>query len=260
MLEVVDLSRKLAKSKYRKRLPPLQDRLWELQRSCWKAAIPVIVVFEGWDAAGKGRCVRKLTERLEPRGFELHHVTGEPRTWQRGLPWMWPFWTEIPGRGKIAIFDRSWNRRALERRVENPDDELGWRRAIRDIGDFERWLADDGYILIKFFLHISQDEQLRRYEKWANDPGLSWKALEGVWQKPKHYDEHLAAAEELLQHTEAPPSPWTIVSATDSKWLRFRVIETIVARLETVISENDLDSMVAGAGDNPTHSVEVEKS
>jgi polyphosphate kinase 2 (PPK2 family) len=237
MLEVVDLSRKLAKSEYKERLPRLQDRLWELQRACWKASIPVIIVFEGWDAAGKGRCVRKLTERLEPRGFELHHVTGEPRTWQLGLPWMWPFWIEVPSRGKIAIFDRSWNRRALERRIENQDNELAWRRAIRDIGDFERWLADDGYILIKFFLHISCDEQLRRYEKWENDPGLSWKALEGAWQKPQHYEEHLAAAEELLQHTEAAWSPWTILSATDSRWLRFRVIETIVARLEAALSE-----------------------
>ncbi|MCP4205094.1 MAG: hypothetical protein GY769_24560 [bacterium] len=242
MLEAVDLSRSLDKSAYRERVNPLQDRLWELQRLCWKASIPVVIVFEGWDAAGKGRCVAKLTGKLEPRGFEVHHTTTEPRTHEREMPWMWPFWVAAPRRGKIAIFDRSWNRRALVYRSRNLDDEIGWRRSLRDIGDFERWLADDGYVLVKFFLHISHDEQLRRYEKWEQDPGLSWKALEGAWQKPEHYEEHLAAVEELLQHTEAVWSPWTILSATDSRWARFRVIETLASRLEAALEERGLMS------------------
>ncbi|MFQ5526193.1 MAG: polyphosphate kinase 2 family protein [Thermoanaerobaculia bacterium] len=237
MLEVVDLSRSLDKSAYRKKINPLQERLWELQRLCWRASIPVVIVFEGWDAAGKGRCVAKLTGRLEPRGFEVHHVTGEPRTHELDLPWMWPFWVTTPRRGKIAIFDRSWNHRALVDRVANPKDEMRWRRALRDIGDYERWLSDDGYVLIKFFLHISPEEQLGRYQQREEDPGLSWKALEGVWQKPTHYSRHLAAAEELLQNTEVPWSPWTIVPATDSRWARFQVLDTVVSRLEAALEE-----------------------
>ncbi len=246
MLEAVDLSCKLDKSEYRERINPLQDRLWELQRVCWKASIPVVVVFEGWDASGKGRCVAKLTGRLEPRGVDVNHVTGEARTHELELPWMWPFWVATPRRGKIAIFDRSWNRRALVRHRENPEDEIGWRRALRDIGDYERWLADDGYVLIKFFLHISHEEQLERYEKWERDPGMSWKALEGAWQRPEHYGEHLAAAEELLQHTEESWSPWTIVAATDSRWARFRVIETVVRSLEATLEARGVTRGDAG--------------
>ncbi len=241
MLEAVDLTSKLAKSEYKRRLPALQHRLWELQRASWQASVPVVIVFEGWDAAGKGDCIRKLTERLEPRGFELHHVTDEPRTHERDLPWMWPFWVDVPGRGKIAIFDRSWNRRAAIGRVVRPGAEMEWRRALRDIGDFERWLADDGYVLIKLFLHIGKKEQLRRYEKWKGDPGASWKALEGTWQKPKRYADHLAATEELLQHTEAAWSPWEIVAATDKRWARVRVFETIIARLGAALAERGIE-------------------
>lgn len=260
MLEIVDLSKALAKSDYRERATALQKRLWELQRACWKASIPVVVVFEGWDASGKGRCVAKLTGRLEPRGFEVHHVAGESRTHELELPWMWPFWVSTPRRGRIAIFDRSWNRRALVRRVADPEDEIGWRRALRDIGDYERWLADDGYVLVKFFLHISAEEQLARYEEWEQDPGLSWKSLEGVWQRPQQYELHLAAAEELLQHTEAPWSPWTIVAATDSRWARFRVLETVAKALERALEARGVDSGdeendVAQSLDSPSEDV-----
>ncbi len=232
MFEVVDLTASLPKEEYRRRLPGLQDRLFALQQACWSAAIPVVVVFEGWDAAGKGDCISKLTQRLEPRGFDLHHVTDEPRTRERGLPWMWWFWVRIPGRGQMAIFDRSWNRRALIRRVEGEAGEMDWRRRLRDIGDFERWLAADGYLLVKLFLHISEDEQKRRYKKWRQDPGESWKALEGAWQEPARYAEHLAASEELLQHTEAEHAPWRIVAATDHRWARVRVFELLSAALE----------------------------
>jgi polyphosphate kinase 2 (PPK2 family) len=237
MFEAVDLSKKLAKSEYKKILPGLQYRLWGLQRSCWKENIPSIWIFEGWDASGKGPCVRRLTARLEPRGFELHHVTDLPRTAERELPWMWRFWLEIPRRGQIAIFDRSWNRRALIHRVEQPEDELNWRRMLRDIMDFERMLTDDGYVVTKFFLHISKKEQLKRYEKWKKDPADSWKALEGGWQKPTHYEQHLVASEELLQHTELLSSPWTVVPATDHRWVLIQVLETLIDRLETALVE-----------------------
>jgi polyphosphate kinase 2 (PPK2 family) len=238
MFEAVDLQRKLAKSDYKRLAPDLQHRLWELQRSCWEAGIPSLWVFEGWDASGKGPCIRKITERLEPRGFELHHVTDEPRTHELDLPWMWRFWLDLPRRGKIAIFDRSWNRRLLVQRVEKGRDELGWRRGLRDIGDFERMLSDDGYVIVKFFLHISKEDQLRRYEKWKKDPADSWKALEGGWQKPTRYEDHLSAAEDLLQNTELLHSPWTIVPATDHRSVLVQVLETLIDRLQTALADS----------------------
>lgn len=241
MFEIVNLDRKLPKADYKRRLPRLQRRLWELQRTCWHESVPSVIVFEGWDAAGKGSCIRKLTERLEPRGFELHHITDEPRTYELDMPWMWRFWVDIPPRGKIAIFDRSWHRRAVIGRVQRPDAEMEWRRSLRDVGDFERWLADDGYVLIKLFLHISQEEQLRRYAKWKKNPGLSWKALDGSWQKPDNYEELLAASEDLLQHTEAGWSPWEVIAATDHRWARVRVFESIIARMELALSDRGIE-------------------
>ena len=255
MFEVVDLSRKLPKSDYQRVLPDLQLRLWELQRTCWEASIPSIWAFDGWDASGKGPCIRRLTARLEPRGFELHHVTDKARTHELDLPWMWRFWQEIPRRGQVAIFDRSWNRRLLVERVEHRIDELEWRRKLRDIGDFERMLADDGYVLVKFFLHISRKEQLKRYEKWKKDPADSWKSLEGGWQKPTHYDDHLAAAEDLLQNTELLNSPWTIVPATDHRLVLVQVLETLIDRLQTALVDRGVafgsPREVSPEGDEP---------
>lgn len=241
MFEVVNLEEKLSKAEYKRRTPLLQARLWELQRVGWEHAVPTILVFEGWDAAGKGDCVRKLTERLEPRGFELHRVTDNPRTHELAMPWMWPFWNDIPPRGKIAIFDRSWNRRAVLFRIERPEAEMEWRRSLRDINDFERWLTDDGYLVVKLFLHISHDEQLRRYARWKKDPGRSWKALEGVWRKPDRYDEILAASEDLLQNTESGYSPWHLIPSTDRRWARVEVFETLIARLESGFAERGID-------------------
>lgn len=241
MFEIVDLTKELSKSEYKQRLPRLQDRCWELQRAAWRNSVPTIIVFEGWDAAGKGDCIRKLTAHLEPRGFELHHVTDEPRTHESEMPWMWHFWVDIPARGTMAIFDRSWNRRAVIEHLQEPEAEMEWRRKLRDIGDFERWLANDGYVLIKLFLHISKEEQLRRYEQWKEDPGMSWKALEGSWQKPKHFEDHMAAAEELIQHTETGWSPWEIIAATDTRWAQMRVFETIISRLEAGLAERGIE-------------------
>lgn len=241
MFELIDLDEKLSKSDYKARLPALQVRLLELQRVCWKAHVPAILVFDGWDASGKGPLIRKLTERLEPRGFDLHYLTDEPRSYELDMPWMWRFWLEIPTHGKLAIFDRSWNHRALRQKVAGEADELHWRRMLRDIGDFERMLTDDGYIFLKFFLHISQKEQKKRYEAWKKDPGLSWKALEGNWQRPDRYDEHKVAVEELLQHTELPRAPWTIVPATDPRHVRITVFETVVARLEKALEDRGVE-------------------
>ena len=253
MFEVVNLDEKLPKAEYKRRMPPLQARLWELQRVGWEHAVPTILVFEGWDAAGKGDCIRKLTERLEPRGFELYRVTDHPRTHELAMPWMWPFWADVPPRGKMAIFDRSWNRRAVLSRIERPEAEMEWRRSLRDVNDFERWLTDDGYLVVKLFLHISHEEQLRRYARWKKDPGRSWKSLEGIWRKPDRYDEVLAANEDLLQNTESGDSPWHVIPSTDRRWARVAVFETLIARLEASFAERGIEipetPPETGAGD-----------
>ena len=151
MLEQVDLNKRLSKPAYKARMPVLRDRLYDLQKACWDAEIPSLIVFEGWDAAGKGTTINLLTQRLDPRGFKLYAIR-EARTYEKHMPWLWRFWQKLPNYGQMAIFDRSWYGRVLVERVEELVSEKEWRKAYQDIIDFERTLADDGHAIVKFFL------------------------------------------------------------------------------------------------------------
>ena len=154
MLEKIDPTKKLSKRQYKAQLPKLQRRLYDLETAAWKSGIPSVILFEGWDAAGKGTAISTLTERLDPRGFKLYPVRAA-RTYESGRPWLWRFWLKLPNYGEMAIFDRSWYGRVLVERVERLTPEAQWQKAYRDIVDFERTIADDGYVLVKFWLHIT---------------------------------------------------------------------------------------------------------
>jgi polyphosphate kinase 2 (PPK2 family) len=169
MLEKVDLTLKLPKEENKRQMPRLQRRLYDLEKACWDANVPSIIVFEGWDAAGKGTSISKLTSRLDPRGFKLYPIR-EARTFEKHLPWLWRFWLKTPNYGEMAIFDRSWYGRVLVERVEGLTPVQEWRKGYRDIVDFERNLADDGYVIVKFWLHISKKEQKRRFKKLEKNP------------------------------------------------------------------------------------------
>jgi polyphosphate kinase 2 (PPK2 family) len=199
MLEKIDLNKIISKKEFKKKFPRLQNQLYALQKASWDAKIPVIILFEGWDAAGKGTSIQKLTSRLDPRGFKLYPIRAA-RTYEGKRPWLWRFWLKIPGQGEWAIFDRSWYGRTLVERVEGLIPERDWRRGYRDIVDFERTLADDGYLIIKFFLHISQEEQKRRFEKLSEDPLTAWQVESEDWEHHRNYDEWLLAYEETLDN------------------------------------------------------------
>lgn len=231
MLEKVDLSITASKKEYKKNMPRLQDRLYQLQKACWDAQLPVIILFEGWDAAGKGSSIQKLTSRLDPRGFKLYPIR-EARTYEKKRPWLWRFWLKTPARGEFAIFDRSWYGRVLVERVEGFIPDTEWRRAYRDILDFEHTLADDGTLIIKFFLHISKDEQKQRFKKLLKDPLTAWHVEPEDWEHHAKYDEYVLAIEEMLERTESEWGPWTIVEATNRLHTRMKIFETIIARLE----------------------------
>lgn len=234
MLEKVDLTKKLSKKEFKARLPRLRNRLYDLQKAAWDGAIPTIILFEGWDAAGKGTAINLLTQRLDPRGFKLYAIQA-PRTTELHMPWLWRFWLKVPNYGQIAIFDRSWYGRVLVERVEGLTPEREWRQAYVDIVNFERTLADDGYVLVKFFLHISKEEQRRRFKKLEKDPLESWHVQPEDWEHHRKYDEYLLATEEMLERTETEWGPWTIVEATDRYWARTKILETIAARLEEAL-------------------------
>ena len=236
MLEKIDLTKKLSKKEYKRRQPKLQRRLYDLETAAWKAGIPSIILFEGWDAAGKGTTITTLTQRLDPRGFKLYPVRAA-RTYEKTRPWLWRFWLKLPNYGEMAIFDRSWYGRVLVERVEGLTPEQEWRKAYRDIVDFERTIADDGYVLAKFWLHISKKEQRRRFKMLEKDTLKSWQVTEEDWDHHRRYDEYLLAVEEMLERTETEWGPWTIVEAHNRWWARDKVFDTIISALAGRLEE-----------------------
>jgi AMP-polyphosphate phosphotransferase len=250
MLDKIDLSKKMKRKEWNQLHPGLQRRLYDLERATYASGIPVIILFEGWDASGKGSSINALTQRLDPRGFKVWPIRAA-RTYEKNHPWLWRFWLKLPNRGEIAIFDRSWYGRALVERVEKliPEDE--WRKAYRDIVDFERMLADDGQVIVKFWLHISKAEQHRRFKMLEKDPLESWHVQPEDWDHHRQYDKYLQAVEEMLEHTESEWAPWTIVEATDQCYTQWKVFNTIVETLAEGLRARgiDPDSLSAEAMD-----------
>jgi polyphosphate kinase 2 (PPK2 family) len=236
MLEKIDLDRALPKAEYKPRFEWLQERLMDLQNACWKEKIGSLLVFEGWDAAGKGTVVTSLTQRLEPRGFRLYSIQG-PRTYEASLPWLWRFWEKLPNYGEMAIFDRSWYGRVLVERVEKLTPKEQVVEGYQDIVNFERALADDGYLILKFFLHISKQEQRRRFKALEKDPLNAWHVQAEDWDHHRKYNKYARAAEDMFSRTETEWAPWTIVEATDLRWARVKVFETIAQKFEESLQE-----------------------
>ena len=248
MLEKVDLTKQLGKQEYKERFPQLRQRLYDVQKTCWDAKIPTVILFEGWDAAGKGTSINLLTRRLDPRGFKVYPIR-EARTYERARPWLWRFWLKLPNYGEMAIFDRTWYGRVLVERVEGLTSEKEWRRAYRDIVEFERQITDDGYVIIKFWLHISKKEQKRRFKKIAKDSLDWWRVTPEDWDHHKKYDEYLLAVEEMLERTETEYAPWTIVEATDRRCARVKIFETIINAMEETLRERGIEVVQPEAAD-----------
>ncbi len=249
MLEKVDLTKELAKSEFKSRLPYLRNRLYDLQKACWDASIPSVILFEGWDAAGKGSSVNLLTQRLDPRGFKLYAIQA-PRTYEKHMPWLWRFWLKLPNYGQMAIFDRSWYGRVMVERIEGFCKEAEWRRAYREINEFERQLVDFGIILAKFWMHISQEEQLRRFEQRQDTPYKSWKLTDEDWRNREQWGRYEEAVGDMLLKTSTLTAPWTIVESNDKWFGRVKTLRTLV---ESISKELDYQPGVtadANAGGN----------
>ena len=237
MLEKLNLDRSLSRKEFKQVFPALQQRLYDLEKACWDNDIASMILFEGWDSAGKGSAIAALTARLDPRGFKLHPIQ-PPRTFETEHPWLWRFWLRVPNRGEMAIFDRSWYRRVLDERVGGRVSEQGWREAYRDILDFERALADDGVAIIKFWLHISKKEQKKRFKAIQADPLEAWHVTDADWERHKQYDDYLEAAEEMLEWTDSEYGPWTAVEATSRWFARRKICETVIRVLETRLGKS----------------------
>jgi polyphosphate kinase 2 (PPK2 family) len=241
MLEKLDLDKKLKRAEWKELRLPLQVRLYDLQKAAYDLGLPVIVLFEGWDASGKGTSIGMLTQRLDPRGFKVWPIRAA-RTYEMNRPWLWRFWLKLPNRGEIALFDRSWYGRVLVERVEKLIPEEAWRTAYRDIADFEQMLAEDGHVIVKFWLHISREEQRRRFKLLERDPLQSWHVAPEDWEHHRKYDDYLQAAEEMLERTDTEWGPWTIVEATDQFYTLWKVLATLTDALDNGLRRRGVDT------------------
>jgi polyphosphate kinase 2 (PPK2 family) len=231
MLEQVNLELAVSKADYRRRLPGLQDRLFDLEHAVFQARIPVAVVLEGWGASGKGGVIQVLAERMDPRGFHAYSIT-PPRTAETHYPWMWRFWQKIPAYGQIAAFNESWYRRVLIDVVSGAVSEREAEEAHLDIVDFERTLADDGAVIVKFFLHIARDEQARRFERLQADKLTAWQVSDEDRLQHRRSKAYAAAVEDAMARSDASHAPWVIVEATDRHHTRLKVLETVARTIE----------------------------
>lgn len=238
MLEQMDLTKKLSKEAYRERIEELEDTLAALQRSCRNLNIPVILVFEGLDASGKGVQINRLIHPLDPRGFQVFAIKEESEEEKR-YPFLRRFWIKTPERGRIAIFDTSWYRRLSVERFEKKVSGKEFSEDCQEIRDFERTLTDDGNVLIKFFLYISREEQRRRFDKMRSSRETAWKVTKADEKRNKSYEKYKAMNEEMLEKTETAYAPWVIVEAEDRRFATVKIYTEVIRRLKEAIAKKE---------------------
>lgn len=231
ILRQANLSLKVDDRNYSSELTHLQVALRHLGFQVYSQKRPVILIFEGWDAAGKGGVIKRVTEQLDPRGYVVHSIAA-PAGDDREHHYLYRFWRRLPQRGEIAIFDRSWYGRVLVERVEGFALPHEWQRSYTEINEFERQLVEFGTIICKFWLQISPEEQLRRFEERQNIPYKAWKLTDEDWRNRARWPEYESAADEMLLRTSTPTAPWTLVEAEDKRFARIKVLRTVVQRLE----------------------------
>lgn len=231
VLSKLDLSLGLPRGVYRERLARAQGRLNQLQRAAREAGVSTVLVFEGWDAAGKGGTIRRINAALDTRGVEVFATAG-PTEEERGHHYLWRFWRRLPRAGRIAIFDRSWFGRVLVERVEGYASEREWRRAYAEINLFEHQLVRHGMVLLKFFLHISPEEQLRRFRERERTPYKRWKITSEDWRNRERWTDYERAVHDMVERTSTRATPWVLVEANDKPWARVRILERVCEALE----------------------------
>jgi polyphosphate kinase 2 (PPK2 family) len=230
MLENVDLTLSLDKETYQRELISNQVALSKLAFQVYLNKRPVIMVFEGWDAAGKGGVIKRLTEKMDPRGYTVYPIAA-PQGDDKTHHYMWRFWRRLPEAGQIAIFDRSWYGRIMVERIEGFCNEAEWMRAYREINQFERQQIDFGTILFKFWIHLSKEEQLTRFQERASDKLRSWKLTDEDWRNRKKWDLYENAVNDMLLKTSTIHAPWTVVEGNSKYYARVKVLKTVVDKL-----------------------------
>ena len=235
-LKKIDVSLSLSKSEYLKKLESKQARIQELHHELYRLRIPLVIVYEGWDASGKGGNIRRLTEKMDPRGYEVIPVSA-PNDVEKAHHYLWRFWTEFPKAGHVTIFDRSWYGRVLVERVEGFCTQTDWKQAYNEINEMEDNFRHFGSIVLKFWVHIDKDEQLKRFKAREENPHKRWKLHEEDWRNREKWDLYEEATEEMFLRTHAPKSPWTIIEGNCKRYARIKALNVVIEAIEKKIAE-----------------------
>lgn len=231
ILDTLDLTKSLERDEYQEKLEKYQARLYELGQRAYKEGVSSVLVFEGWDAAGKGGAIRRTLKGLDPRDYRVVPISA-PNDEELSRHYLWRFWRQLPRAGKVVVFDRSWYGRVLVERVEGFAGEEEWKRAYKEINDFEEELVNHGMVLLKFWMHIDKDEQLARFRQREVTPFKQHKITEEDYRNREKWDEYEAAVNEMVQRTSTEYAPWQLIEGNSKRYARVKVIRTYVEALE----------------------------
>lgn len=236
VLSNVDLTLSLSKDEYTKKLDKLQKRLSYLHSVIYREKIPVIIMYEGWDAAGKGGNIKRVSEALDPRGYVVNPISAPDRE-ELSHHYLWRFWRRIPKDGHIAIFDRTWYGRVMVERIEGFCSESEWKRAYREINEFEQELKRWGAVLVKFWVDVDKDEQLKRFKEREENPQKRWKITDEDWRNREKWELYESAVDEMFRRTTTEAAEWTVLESNDKLYARIKALEVIISAIEKNLSE-----------------------
>ena len=234
LLGAVKLDKTMDEEDYRKALKRCRKKLAKLHNELYRKQVPVVIAYEGWDAAGKGGNIKRLASALDPRGCEVLPIAS-PTPDELHRQYLWRFWTRLPKTGHIAIFDRSWYGRVMVERLEGFCTEDDWRRAYDEINEFERELTDARTVVLKFWVQIGKDTQLERFRDRENTPEKRWKITDEDWRNREKWDAYEGAIDEMLQKTNTRNAPWIILESVDKRYARIKAMETVIHALEEAL-------------------------
>lgn len=235
----LDLSIDLDEKMYKKKLKLLQYEMLNVQQLLFNKKIGLILAFEGMDAAGKGGAIKRLIEHIDPRGYVVHPISA-PQPHELRYNYMQRFWRKLPQHGQIAIFDRSWYGRVLVERIEGFAKKNEWTRAYDEINNFEKSLTDGDYIIIKFWIHVSNEEQLKRFKDREKNPYKAWKLTDEDWRNREKWPEYVDAANEMFEKTDKKNAPWILVAGNDKKFARVQVLQETLSHIERALEKRGL--------------------
>ncbi len=248
VLDQLDMTKTVSKREYKTSLRELQGRMTMLSRRAREEGVSTNLVFEGWDAGGKGGAIRRMIAGLHARNYQVISIAA-PTDEERAQHYLWRFWRHLPRAGRVTVFDRSWYGRVLVERVEGFASEVEWRRAYAEINDFEQQLVDHGDVVLKFWMHITKNEQARRFEERRVTPHKQWKLTDEDWRNREKWDEYEIAVNEMVERTSTKTAPWVLVEGNDKRYARLRVLEAVCDALERRLGESASLPVTAGADD-----------